>query len=49
MQISAKERQWLDRIERDLSAIPQDEEHLRRQMAERYSGVFDPASYGLPA
>jgi methanol--5-hydroxybenzimidazolylcobamide Co-methyltransferase len=47
MQISAKEQQWLDRIERELAAIPQDEEDLRQQVEERYAGIFDPASYGL--
>jgi methanol--5-hydroxybenzimidazolylcobamide Co-methyltransferase len=47
MQISAREQQWLERIERELAAIPRDEQDLRQQVDERYPGVFDPASYGL--
>ncbi len=47
MQISAKELQWLDRIERELCAVPQDAEDLRQQVEERYAGIFDAASYGL--
>jgi len=49
MQISPKERQWLDRIERELCAIPPDEMDLRQQVEERYEGMFDPPSYGLLA
>jgi len=48
MQISGKEQQWLDRIERELDALPADEEGLYQQVEERYAGIFDPASYGLP-
>jgi len=47
MHISAKEQQWLDRIERELCAIPASEGDLRRQVEERYAGVYGPASYGL--
>jgi len=48
MQISTKEHQWLDRIEKELSTIPADEEELRRHVEERYADGFDPASYELP-
>jgi methanol--5-hydroxybenzimidazolylcobamide Co-methyltransferase len=47
MQISPKEQQWLDRIEREICAVPQDPEDLRQQVDERYAGIFDAASYGL--
>jgi hypothetical protein len=47
MQISAREHQWLDRIERELCALPENEEDLRDQVAERYDGVFAALSYGL--
>ncbi|MBZ5593994.1 MAG: hypothetical protein LAP39_17275 [Acidobacteriia bacterium] len=47
MLIPAKERQWMDRIEQELSGLPGDEKTLRRQVQERYAGIFDPASYGL--
>lgn len=49
MQISAKERQWLDRIERELSALPENAEDFLQQVEERYADVFAPSSYGLPA
>jgi methanol--5-hydroxybenzimidazolylcobamide Co-methyltransferase len=49
MRISAKEQQWLDRIERELSALPASEEALRQEVEERYAGVFAPAAYGLPS
>jgi len=47
IQISARERQWLDRIERELGALPENEEDLMKQVAERYDGVFAASSYGL--
>lgn len=45
MQMSAKEHQWMDRIERELCAIPANEEDLQRQVEDRYAGIFDPESY----
>ena len=47
MQISAREHQWLDRIERELCALPENEEDLRSQVAERYDCVFAASSYEL--
>ena len=48
MRIPAKEHQWLDRIERELSALPGSDEDLLQDVGERYTGVFDPSSYGMP-
>ncbi len=44
--LGKKEAQWLARIEKELGALPDDEEQLWAEMAERYAGVFDAASYG---
>ena len=43
MSLSPKERQWLERIEGELAAMPGEEEGL--VLAGEYS--FDPASYGM--
>jgi methanol--5-hydroxybenzimidazolylcobamide Co-methyltransferase len=47
LSLSAKERQWLERIERELEGLPAGEEELLGEMMERYAGVFAPESYGL--
>jgi len=44
---SNKEKQWLDRISRELEALPADESALLAEMNERYGERFAPASYGL--
>jgi methanol--5-hydroxybenzimidazolylcobamide Co-methyltransferase len=46
MRLSAKELQWLDRIEAGISAMPSDETDLWTEMLEMYAGVFEPSSYG---
>jgi len=43
---SNKEKQWLDRISRELEALPADESALLAEMNERYGELFAPSSYG---
>ena len=45
--VNAKEKQWLGRIEKALAALPEREELLWDEMKRQYTGVFDPASYGV--
>lgn len=47
LRLSAKETQWLARIEREFAALPAREDGLAEEMAGRYGRLFDPASYGL--
>ncbi len=44
--LSAKELQWLGRIEAGLSAMPSAEGALWEEMLEQHAGVFEPSSYG---
>jgi methanol--5-hydroxybenzimidazolylcobamide Co-methyltransferase len=44
---SNKEKQWLDRISRELEALPADESALLVEMTERYGELFALSSYGL--
>ncbi len=44
--LSAKELQWLGRIEAGLSAMPIAEGDLWEEMLEQHAGVFEPSSYG---
>lgn len=46
LQLSARERQWLGRIERELSEMPGEQE-LTARMFEQHAGRFDATSYGL--
>jgi methanol--5-hydroxybenzimidazolylcobamide Co-methyltransferase len=48
LKLAPKEQQWLGRIERELAALPADEDEFRREMTEHYGPLFDPSSYGLP-
>jgi len=43
----AKEKQWLDRIERELDSLPAAESELLAEMREQRAHEFDPSSYGL--
>ncbi len=43
LQLAVKERQWLDRIDRALTSMPEDQSELRSAYADRFS----PAAYGL--
>jgi methanol--5-hydroxybenzimidazolylcobamide Co-methyltransferase len=45
LKLSAKEKQWLDRIEAELSALP-GEDDLRAEMLDRCADLFAPRSYG---
>jgi methanol--5-hydroxybenzimidazolylcobamide Co-methyltransferase len=45
--VNTKEKQWLGRIEKALASLPECEELLWDEMKRQYSGVFDPASYGV--
>jgi methanol---5-hydroxybenzimidazolylcobamide Co-methyltransferase len=45
LKLSPKETNWLARIEREFTALPESEEQFRAEVSERYAGVFDPASY----
>ncbi len=47
LSLSAKEKQWLDRLERELAELPEDEEQFIAEMTAQYGHLFDPASYGL--
>ena len=47
LRLSAKERQWLERIERELSEMPESEEELLRSFVAANGYSFDPASYGI--
>jgi len=47
MILPTREMVWLDRIERELRSVPEDETNLLDEMCEVHSGTFDLASYGL--
>ena len=47
LSVNPKEKQWLDRIEKALASLPKREERLWEEMKQQYSGIFDPASYGV--
>jgi methanol--5-hydroxybenzimidazolylcobamide Co-methyltransferase len=42
-----REVQWLDRIDRELDALPDDDRDLLEEMVEKYGERFLPSSYGL--
>ena len=45
LKLSAKEKQWLDRIESELGDLPGEDE-LRVEMLDRCGDLFAPTSYG---
>ena len=47
LKLAAKERTWLDRIDKELQASPTSEQELLDQMTEPYGEFFLRASYGL--
>jgi methanol--5-hydroxybenzimidazolylcobamide Co-methyltransferase len=47
LRLAPKERQWLIRIEDELSRLPADEDELLAEMLDQHPGLFEPASYGL--
>jgi methanol---5-hydroxybenzimidazolylcobamide Co-methyltransferase len=46
LKLSAKERTWLDRIERELGALPPSAVQLRAEVEDTYGKMYAPASYG---
>ena len=49
LRLSAKERQWLERIGRELSEMPESEEELLGSIVAAEGYCFDAASYGIEA
>ena len=47
LKLPAKELQWLDRLERELSGLPENEEDLLPEISSQYGELFDRSSYGL--
>ena len=47
LDLNSREVEWLERISRDLDALPVDEQQLLVSMQERYGHLFSAASYGL--
>jgi len=48
LKLGKKELQWLDRLERELSGLPENEEDLLRDISSEHGKLFDRSSYGLP-
>ncbi len=46
LRLSARELQWLDRIDAGLSEMPCDEADLWEEMLKQHEGTFDASSYG---
>jgi len=46
LELGRKEAQWLDRVERELEGLPENEAELLDEMKAAHGGEFDPASYG---
>jgi len=47
LKLSAKESAWLDRLEKQLEEIPNDEEAMLEWANEAYAGIFLAESYGM--
>jgi len=47
LDLNSREIEWLERISRDLDALPVEEQQLLVSMQERYGHLFSAASYGL--
>jgi methanol--5-hydroxybenzimidazolylcobamide Co-methyltransferase len=47
LDLSARERGWLDKIERSLDGLPEKEDQLIGTMSEKYGHLFARESYGL--
>ena len=47
LQLNSRETEWLDRITRELNALPADEQQMIATMQERYGHLFAAHSYGL--
>jgi methanol---5-hydroxybenzimidazolylcobamide Co-methyltransferase len=47
LQLNSRETEWLERITRELNALPADEQQMIATMLERYGHLFAANSYGL--
>ncbi len=47
LELNSREIEWLERLSRDLDALPPDEQQLMASMQERYGHLFSAESYGL--
>lgn len=47
LQLNSRETEWLERITRELRAIPSNEQELTALMVDRYGHLFAASSYGL--
>lgn len=46
LNLAAKERDWLDKIDRELDTLPPNGEDLRADLEDSFGSLYDPASYG---
>ena len=46
LNLAAKERDWLDKIDRELETLPPNGEDLRADLEDSFGSPYDPASYG---
>jgi methanol--5-hydroxybenzimidazolylcobamide Co-methyltransferase len=47
LELNHRETEWLERITRELDALPSDEQQMTRTMQDRYGHLFAASSYGL--
>ena len=47
LKLSVQESKWLDRIEREMEALPDDPAELGAEIAETYGSLYSKASYGM--
>jgi methanol--5-hydroxybenzimidazolylcobamide Co-methyltransferase len=47
LRLSARERQWLDRIHETIAGLPDEEHMMVADMEAQYGSLYDKASYGL--
>jgi methanol--5-hydroxybenzimidazolylcobamide Co-methyltransferase len=47
LQLNSRETEWLERITRELNALPADEQQMIATMVERYGHLFATNSYGM--
>ena len=47
LQLNSRETEWLERITRELNALPSDEQTMMSTMQDRYGHLFASNSYGM--